>query len=308
MVVYLPPQTVSGAFSYVLTRQYPLKVALYNVGTTNASVTFYQYTADTVTETVLANSTQVRDLSDIHTVSGSAIGTTMILEVVSGDEDIDPRYIGGSVTPPGTSFSIDSSLSATAGAKSSLAQVLSTSHANDVILVAIVTNSTTATVSSVGDTAGLSYAQRQAITDGSNDIELWWAPASSPLASDTITVNLNKNATFSVAIWAVNGSTTYTSPFDANSSLPATNTGSSTGPTSGAFSTNTPNDFVIAFMGCVGSPTVTVPGGYTLIQGASGPTNNVSYDVLSGTASGTTLTWVIGTSQQWGTIVDALAG
>ena len=308
MTVVLPPQTLVGPYSYVLTRQWPVKVALYNRGTNDATFTFFGYSSDTQTETIFANSTIVRDFSDIHTISGNAAGTVLTIEVVTGDEDIDPRYIGGTVTSPSQGLSLGQSTTGHTASATKLNLTYGTNLGNAVIVAGITTGAPTHTVTSISDTAGLSWMKFASMAGGSQDTEMWWASSATALSADTVTVSINTADAISVTLVEVDGSTSYTSPWDANTSLPATNSGSSNAPASAAFSTNGSKDFVLALLGNNGAPAVTQPAGYTQIGIDTNPTNALSYDILSSAASSVTLTWALGGSEPWETIVGAIAG
>src|SRR6185437_7679307 len=164
-------------------------------------------------------------------------------------------------------------LQSAAVSANSIALSLTTSKTNDVIIVQIGTRRNLtphAVVSSISDSAALSWSKRAAVAldvDTFNNMEVWWAPSTGMLSGDIITVTLDRTADVIVARpFGVNG-TSLSSPWDANVSLPAMGTGSSTSVPSVTLSTTSAGDMSIAF-GYSGSlSNINVAG---LIGGVSG--------------------------------------
>src|SRR6185312_1133023 len=128
------------------------------------------------------------------------------------------------VTPDGTA-------NGAATSSASTTVTLTTSKTNDDIIVAVASRrgSSFTTVSSVSDTAGLSWAKRSSVTldnVGSNfhmDMEIWLANSPAALSNDVITVTLAAVPdTLQVIAFGLNGVPS-SSPWDANGSLPVTN-------------------------------------------------------------------------------------
>lgn len=136
-------------------------------------------------------------------------------------------------------ISIDASASSNFSSSSSDSVSLTTTLTNDIVVVivgyAINGGGTPPTVSSITDTAGLTWTRRggaSGLTNGhSSVVDVWWAHAASVLTADSITATLSGSIDDGtlVAI-AVNGAASLTAPFDTNASLPAT------GVTSGSLS------------------------------------------------------------------------
>src|SRR6185312_1692745 len=148
--------------------------------------------------------------------------------------------VDGSAAPSGAVLASSSSVT------------LSTSKTNDVIVVVASSRrgSSATSVSSVSDTAGLSWAQRAAATltdSGANfhiDVELWRAFSSAALSGDKITVTFGATATeINLLAFGLNGS--QSSPSDANGSLPASASAIGPSPAVSGISTTSANDLVI---------------------------------------------------------------
>jgi hypothetical protein len=149
---------------------------------------------------------------------------------------------------------------------------LTTVHANDVVILLIAPSNTPGyvTVSSV-TASGLSFSERQIVrtfySGAWYDYEEWWALASSPLSAVVITAHLSGAPYFDTQLIAfgVNGALNPASPFDPNSGLPVTGTGTNcyTG-CSLSISTTISNDLI--FGGWIGGGNAAAGAGFTLIQ------------------------------------------
>ena len=133
-------------------------------------------------------------------------------------------------TPAHAALSLDGN----ANASNSTALVLTTTQPNDIIVVHEFNESdalgTENTVSNITDTYGLHWTERSATTSpdmiqyagsvAGVDNEVWWALATSPLSSDTITINLSGTTDCeSEVAFGVNGAN-ISNPWDSNTSLP----------------------------------------------------------------------------------------
>jgi hypothetical protein len=122
-------------------------------------------------------------------------------------------------------LALDGSVTANASSGTSLALPgLTTTKTNDVIVVFALVNSASGviSVSSIADTAGLTWTKRAGAGVTSQPLEEWYAISSGILSSDVITVTLSAAVAFlTLSAFAVSGANT-TSPWDANVSLPAT--------------------------------------------------------------------------------------
>jgi hypothetical protein len=117
-----------------------------------------------------------------------------------------------------------------------------------------------ATASSVKDASGLTWTRQARVTGPGSDggeyegAEIWYAVASSALSKDKVTITYSSSNAIDDGdyyVFALSGANT-TTPFDPNSSLPGSGTGSGStdsGPfiTSSTASTNTADDYGIAF-------------------------------------------------------------
>ena len=163
--------------------------------------------------------------------------------------------------------SIDNSMGGLGNDNGSPSITLTTAAPNDIIVVQEV-NATgfggapAATISSISDTAGLTWRQRTATStpdiDGySYDVafntEVWWAYAPSPLSSDTITATMTGNTAdidcIGLAAFGVNGANT-SNPWDTNTSLPAAviNDDNNAIPSVSPISTNAADTMLLGFL------------------------------------------------------------
>jgi hypothetical protein len=153
-----------------------------------------------------------------------------------------------------------------------------TTKANDVLILAVSLDaSTNVDVSGVSG-GGLTWALRKkkiTIVSGPLycDVEEWWAYQASA-GSVTVVVSLSGTAIFvNAACIAVNGCTTPSSPFDSNSSVPASGSSES----SINISTSNSYDFIIGLLTC---SYVDMPGfgsGYSPWPGTGSGSSNYEY-------------------------------
>jgi hypothetical protein len=194
--------------------------------------------------------------SGVSTVSGSGSAAS------SDPFDLD----GAAVVNQGTS-----------GATSA-AVTLSTTHSNCIVVVMVTIEdspNTIPTVTSITDTAGLTWAKRASTTNSNsaNGIETWWALAPSPLVSDVITVHTDFFDDITVTAFAVSGANTG-SPWDTNGSLPALNNGSgNNAPSVSGVSTTATDTIVFSFAGDAQNPQF-VNGAGTGYTQLAAPHNN----------------------------------
>lgn len=136
------------------------------------------------------------------------------------------------VSAPATGITVDGT--ATSYNNSSTPSVaLTTTDGNDIIVIVVqaVNFSASPSVSSISDTAGLTWALRKQFqytpsfpsANGYSDTEIWWAKAPSPLSGDTITVTLNETCNAALTAIGFHGAASLTAPWDTNAALPATN-------------------------------------------------------------------------------------
>jgi hypothetical protein len=102
---------------------------------------------------------------------------------------------------------------------------ITTSNANDVIVVVPVCNGGPV-ISVTASAAGLSsFTQRSTTTPGTFTVEIWYATATSPLSAVSITVTQTSSALIDVIAFGVTGADLHT-VWDTNGSLPAINSSS----------------------------------------------------------------------------------
>jgi hypothetical protein len=209
----------------------------------------------------------------------------------------------------GTGIALDgSAVVASPVQVSSDSVTLTTNNANDVIIVVVGKSASSATFSSMSDTAGLIWNHRATVAHGTQITYTYYAIASSALISDTITVHLTATAYLQVVAFGVSGANTG-SPFDPNGALPAANTGSS-GTTGGAtISTSNADDLLIVIGAWAeGGASATCPSGFNLISmSATTASTPTCTEVVSSTVSSQSYGIVYsGGSSQWNSIGDAI--
>jgi hypothetical protein len=207
----------------------------------------------------------------------------------------------------------------TATGTTTIAAAITTTQSNDIIIAFIHSERTTAQGSPANVTnvsgGGLTWhMQNQLQYVNNQDLELWWAAATSPLTAQTIT------ATFSVAIddasiqlIAVNGCGNLATPWDNfPGGWPATQNSAGSATPSKSISTATANTMLFGFFGS-GSNNNSTPGpGFTgLYTTTNGGGTNWSftrsqYQVF--TATQTNYTAAFGSAaSNWGVIFNALS-
>ena len=235
------------------------------------------------------------------TVSGGTLTNAGTVDVTGGATStlngVSVTNTAGTVTATaplaldGNGFTIN-------GAPSSISTnvTLTTSSANDVIILDIVQNGTT--VSSVTDAAGLVWHQRAVAGAGGQTIYEYYAIAPNALSSDPITVTFAGTPFYTdLNAFAVSGANT-SSPFDSNVSVPA-----SPATSTGSISTSNANDFIFAGYRFGGNVTPTAGAGWTAIN-ASGGYYLSEYQIVSATQAGLVAT--ASSADEYGGIVDAI--
>jgi hypothetical protein len=173
---------------------------------------------------------------------------------------------------------------------------LTTSNANDVVILYSVQNFTT--VSSVSDQAGLVWHQRAVAGAAPYTIYEYYAIAPNALSGDAITVNFASSAFYAdVNAFAISGANTL-SPFDGNVSVPVTVNAST-----GSITTSNANDFIIAGYRFASNFAPDAGLGWTAIN-ASGGYYLSEYQIVSGTQ--TNLVASASSPDENGGIVDAI--
>jgi hypothetical protein len=208
-------------------------------------------------------------------------------------------------------LSLDASVTGNTGGTSIstfAAPALTTTNANDVIILfAIVNLNAAGPISSVSDTAGLTWTARKQVTGcGGNslyNLEEWWAPAPSALVSDVITIHCASVIGFAtLTAFGVSGANT-AAPFDVNVSLPASTNASSSASVS--VSTTAANTMVLGGFRQSGQSSPTSGTGYTQIQGANYML--AEYQIFTSAQTSKTVTETTGSGDANGIIGDAIA-
>ncbi len=195
---------------------------------------------------------------------------------------------------------IDNQSSTIFSLKNSSTVSISTRDANDVIVVlaaaenASALGSTTPNVSSISDTANLTWLRRSNVTVSNVDGEVWYAIAPNVLNNDSINVTFNISGTVddaSLLVIAVANAST-TSPWDSDTSLPAINTSTTVSiPNVSGVSTSNANDMLLGFHFSGGASGSAVShqyagSGFTLINDS---TNYNGYNSVAASAENKTV-------------------
>ncbi len=226
--------------------------------------------------------------------------------------------------PTSGSLALDGSATGTWSSGSSFTITATTTKTNDVIVLWIVTylSSSSVTISSISDSLGQVSWQGSARTSniecsGTQETTQteWYGIATGTITSDVITINLSGTPTAaSGEEFAITGANTG-SPFDPNSNVPKTAssscTSTSAAPSVSGISTNSPNDFVVAFFGGYTSVTQTVGAiagtTATKIKSVAGTGDSIEaeYRIVSATQSGVSCAFGSSTTY-WGIECDAI--
>jgi hypothetical protein len=253
----------------------------------------------TSTAAIAVDAGSTLDLSNT-TIAGGLLNSTGTVDVTGGATS---TLAGVSVTDSGSigtsagSLALDGNGFANKAVPSTSASVtLTTTHANDVIILDIVQNSTS--VSLVSDTAGLIWHQRAVTGSAGQTIYEYYAIAANALSSDAITVYFAGAASYAdLNAFAVSGANT-SSPFDSSVSVPATPAASA-----GSITTSNANDLIVAGYRFGANAAPAAGSGWTAIN-ASGGYYLSEYQVVSSTQAGLVAT--ASTGDENGGIIDAI--
>lgn len=187
---------------------------------------------------------------------------------------------------------------------------LTTTMTNDIIVVMpVFTSGSTQTVSTVTDTAGLTWTKLTSQA-GSSQIaeEIWWAYSSGALSSDNIVVTGVGFAPGRVTAFGVNGvsAPNYSAPWDTNAGVPKGTFHSSTNTTNVTISTTATNTMLLSLLRVNGSAAgITRPSGWNSL-GSSGANQDNAYNVVSSSQTSVTETFSWTTSNENILIVAAI--
>jgi len=263
-----------------------LDLAGTSVTNTNATVTVasgstFNLENATLTGGNLADSGAVHvALDGTSTLSGVTIsvGSTGETETVTGSLALDGNAFSSRPFESSTSASV----------------ALTTKNADDVIILEIVQNGTT--VSSVSDTADLTWNLRAVAGTGPNTIYEYYAIAPNALSADAITVDLAGTASYvDLNAFGISGANTL-SPFDTSVlATPVSSTGTVT--------TSNADDLVFASYRFASDASPSAGSSWTAIN-ASGGYYLSEYQITSATQTGLVAT--ASTTDENGGIVDAV--
>ena len=178
---------------------------------------------------------------------------------------------------------------------------LTTSEPNDLIYVAVATNSNPSIAISGG---GLAWNSRATAFTGNGQVETFYAVASGTLSSASITTTLGASQPAVILAFGISGANTV-SPFDATAQ---TAVGNNNNP-SVTVSPSGSNDFLIGALYLKSNPALSAGTGFTLLTSAAdGNHLTGAADVMSAAPSGSQSVSFsyTGGSQQWAIIGDAV--
>jgi FecR protein len=231
------------------------------------------------------------------TITGGTLSNSGTVDVTGGaTSTLSGISVANGNATSAAPFGLDGNAFANNAAPSNGTGVfLTTSNANDVIIVDIALNGTT--VSSVTDTAGLQWHLRAVAGTANQPIYEYYAIAPNALSADVIAVSFVSTATYvDMNAFGVSGANT-SSPFDGNASVPASTT------STGSITTSNADDFIFAGYRFGLNATPTVGSGWTAIN-ASGDYYLSEYQIVSTTQAGLVAT--ASSADENGGIVDAI--
>lgn len=195
----------------------------------------------------------------------------------------------------------------------SLTTTLSTADTNDlaIIVVSYYTSSGLGSFTSSVATSGLTWALRGTrVLDSSGEraLEVWYATATSPLSSASLTVSTTGTNPSEVTTYAfgVNNGLGIVPVWDSNASLPVTGKGTSNNPSVSGVSTTGSSDMVLGFVVAAGSSGIAAGSGFTLLSSPFDlPWTAVEYKVVTSPQSSISVGFTVFTSA-WVLFGDAL--
>ena len=211
-------------------------------------------------------------------------------------------------TAPAT-LSLDGSASTGVNSGTTASVSLTTSCSPDVVVVLLGENSARAIATAATPTApGLTFTQRTSLRSSTMWEWEYYAIATGPLASQTITEVMSQQTVFTMTAFGVCGANTAT-PFDSNPQLPGTLGGLWSAFHSNSVTTSGSNDFIFDIDASQGNPSYTPLNGYTPVltqEVTSWMASSTEYKVVSSAQSGTTLGFALSVGQSGSQIVDAI--
>jgi hypothetical protein len=180
---------------------------------------------------------------------------------------------------------------------------LTTSNSNNLIIA--VTSQGSSVAADTPFAPGLVFINRIDYTANTHAIEESYAIAQNPLSSVPVTCSDSGGFNTECIVFGISGVNT-SIPFDPNSGLPATNSGTSD-TASASISTSNSNDMLLEYVVMTGSSTILPPPGFTSLGPVQngGPTSGGA-ESISTTLTNEQLTAKLGDSQPWAMIADAV--
>jgi hypothetical protein len=201
---------------------------------------------------------------------------------------------------------VNAEIKPAAGTNPSTSVSLTTTSANDVIYVEVVTDNT-GTINTP-TAPGLTFTLRMGpITQGTVRESTYYAIASSVLSGVSISESITGGGgEVELIAFGVSGANTG-SPFDANAAVPASATGISTAG-SVTISTSNANDLIIGAFGSNGGTTHSAASPWTLIRSVVGYLNDgdIEYQSVSAIQTNLAVTMTLTSANAWTGIADAI--
>ena len=274
-------------------------------GTVNTFPSGFTNTADVLTAGTTSQAEGVSDY-DIVSATRSSSATSYALSSSTNSWVMLADAIQQGTGCSSSAISVDGSNDNECDTASSCAVSITTTHTNDLVYMSVSDSAGGLSVSSVSDTAGLSWNLRQSIISGGNGYDIWtyYAVSANVLNSDSVTVNLSGGSgNMRMAVIGAAG-VNLSAPFDPNLSTAPTNTGTTATPTV-TFTTTNANDLIIGTTKDSTSTLTAGAAGYTALLCCTSVYFGFEYKVVSATGSNTpSFTASGGTA--WGEIGDAL--
>ena len=185
----------------------------------------------------------------------------------------------------------------------------STASTNDVIYACGYVPATGHTLS-ISDTAGLTWIPRGSVTSNGQQMQSWYAIATSTISSKIITLTNSPAGAMAFMAFAVSGANT-ASPFDPNLGNPVSaSSGSSAIRSTVSITTTNPTDMIVGLVGMPGS-TGTITSGLpvftaTFASTVSNPGGAGEYKIVSTTQNSLNVTFSWTSATNWLMMADAL--
>jgi len=275
-----------------------------NPGTINTYPTGYTNVADVFTG---GGGSQAEGSSDYNVVTAttSAASVSYALSSSSNSWVMLADAFQAASASCASGLGIDGSNSNECDGATSCTLSLTTSNSNDVIYASVSDSAGGNILTSFTDSAGLTWHQRQLVNNNGNSIDVYtyYAIASSPVSSDTITWQNSASANMRGMVIGVSGAN-LAAPFDPNLSTAPSASGSSSTMSVTVTTTNA-NDIIIGAGKSNGGTVTSGASGYTATFCCSSQYFGFEYKIVSSTGSYTP-TFGLSSSGAWSEIGDAI--